>query len=66
MDEDDELATKVNQHISAAGDIARLAAECIAMLNQLRTTQSLMANDLLREVDVSDILPTKAKKDPLR
>ena len=39
------------------------------MLNQLRTKQSLdltMVNDMLREVCVNDILPKRAKKDPLR
>ena len=39
------------------------------MLNQLRTMQSLdltMVNEMLREVYVNDILPKKAKKNPLR
>ena len=39
------------------------------MLNQLRTMQSLdltVVNEMLREVYINDILPKKAKKNPLR
>ena len=39
------------------------------MLNQLRIMQSLdltMVNEMLREVYINDILPKKAKKNPLR
>ena len=52
-----------------ANALSGLSAEYIPMLNQLRTMQSLdltMVNEMLREVYVNDILPKKAKKNPLR
>ncbi|CAM9676573.1 unnamed protein product, partial [Laminaria digitata] len=64
-----QVGCTVGDYQLKANALSGLSAEYIPVLNQLRTLQSLdltMANGMLREVYIIDILPKKAKKDPLR
>lgn len=48
-----------------ANALSGLWAECISIVNQLGTMQSVdlvTVNDMLREVDVNDFLPKRAKR----
>ena len=55
----------VDEYQLEANALSELSAEYIPMLNQLRTFHLTMVNKILREVYVKDILPKKAKRNPL-
>ena len=64
-----QIGCTVDDYQLKANALSVLSAEFIPMLNQLLTMQSLgltILNEMLREVYVNDILPKKAKKNPLR
>ena len=64
-----QVGCTVDDYQLKANALSGLSAEYIPMLNQLRTMQSLdltMVNEMLREVYGNDILPKKAKKNPIR
>lgn len=61
------MGCTVDDYQLKAKALSGLSGECIPMLNQLRTMQSVdplsIINDVLRDVDTNNVSPKSTKKD---